>query len=75
MNRRELLTQGAAAGAVAAGEMFYLPETGKAMPDDASVAVPRANGLGWVDVRDHGATGDGVTDDRAAVVAAANLAA
>lgn len=75
MNRRELLTQGVAAGAVTAGEMFHLPETRKAMPDDASVAVPRANGLGWVDVRDHGATGDGVTDDRAAVVAAANLAA
>ncbi|MCH7476431.1 MAG: right-handed parallel beta-helix repeat-containing protein, partial [Gemmatimonadetes bacterium] len=61
--------------AVTAGGMFHLPGTRKAMPDDASVAVPRANGLGWVDVRDHGATGDGVTDDRAAVVAAANLAA
>lgn len=31
--------------------------------------------MDWVDVRDHGALGDGVTDDRAAFVAAAGAAA
>ncbi|MCX4705072.1 right-handed parallel beta-helix repeat-containing protein [Streptomyces sp. NBC_01352] len=60
---RRLFMGGAAAGVVAVA-------SGAGSATAAEAAEPGPNDLGWHDVRAYGATGDGTTDDTAAIQAA-----
>jgi Pectate lyase superfamily protein len=70
LNRRNVLRTGVVGTALIGGAAAVVAATAS-----ASAGVVTPTGDGWISVIDHGAVGDGTTDDRAAIQAAFTAAA